>query len=162
MDQYVCIDLGLVNKFDYYTGIVFRGYATGVGFPICGGGRYDHLLEQFGTSLPSTGVTLWIDRIHSALDRNGVFFEESPVDCVLCYEEPYRKNAIALAEILRRQHLRIDLYHGTDNPEDYAESCGCGGIMKVLSEDCIEVSNLIDGTSSRVRLQDLIKEAPEA
>lgn len=43
------VDLGLVHKKDYYTGIIFRGYVEGYGQPALSGGRYDALLETFGT-----------------------------------------------------------------------------------------------------------------
>ena len=40
----VAIDLGEVRGLDYYTGLVFRAYAPGLGFEVGGGGRYDALL----------------------------------------------------------------------------------------------------------------------
>ena len=40
----VAIDLGEVRGLDYYTGLVFRAYARGLGFEVGGGGRYDTLL----------------------------------------------------------------------------------------------------------------------
>lgn len=43
------VDLGLVHKKSYYTGIIFRGYVEGYGQPALSGGRYDALLETFGT-----------------------------------------------------------------------------------------------------------------
>lgn len=43
------VDLGLVHKKNYYTGIIFRGYVEGYGQPALSGGRYDALLETFGT-----------------------------------------------------------------------------------------------------------------
>ena len=47
-EKYVSFDLGMVNHFDYYTGIIFRGYTYGTGDAIGKGGRYDNLLAQFG------------------------------------------------------------------------------------------------------------------
>lgn len=43
-EKYVSFDLGMVNHFDYYTGIIFRGYTYGTGDAIGKGGRYDNLL----------------------------------------------------------------------------------------------------------------------
>jgi ATP phosphoribosyltransferase regulatory subunit len=62
----VFFDLGLLRDFDYYTGIVFEGYAPGLGFPVCGGGRYDNLLERFGCPCPATGFALGIERVMMA------------------------------------------------------------------------------------------------
>ncbi|MEW6661006.1 MAG: ATP phosphoribosyltransferase regulatory subunit [Bacillota bacterium] len=62
----VFFDLGLLRDFEYYTGVVFEGYAPGLGFPVCGGGRYDNLLERFGCSCPATGFALGIERVMMA------------------------------------------------------------------------------------------------
>ena len=43
---------------DYYTGLVFRIYAPGLGFEVGGGGRYDGLLARFGRPLPAVGFML--------------------------------------------------------------------------------------------------------
>ena len=51
----ITIDLGLVNRSNYYTGVVFRGYAEGSGLTIVSGGRYDNLLGEFGLDAPAIG-----------------------------------------------------------------------------------------------------------
>ena len=61
--EQVMLDLRLMAQRDYYTGVLFEGYADRLGFPICSGGRYDHLLAQFGRPAPATGFALKIDRI---------------------------------------------------------------------------------------------------
>ncbi|WP_236005735.1 ATP phosphoribosyltransferase regulatory subunit [Heliomicrobium gestii] len=70
VEDYVAIDLGVLRGFDYYTGVVFEGYTVGLGFPICGGGRYDSLLGQFGFDCPATGFALGLDRVLLALHRS--------------------------------------------------------------------------------------------
>lgn len=67
IDQYISIDLGMVPHLDYYTGMIFKGFAHGVGFPICSGGRYDTLMEKFGRELPATGAAIGIERLMAAL-----------------------------------------------------------------------------------------------
>ncbi len=42
--EYIRFDLGLVHQIDYYTGVIFRGYAEGAGTAVLSGGRYDNLL----------------------------------------------------------------------------------------------------------------------
>lgn len=49
------VDLGLVHKKDYYTGIIFRGYVEGYGQPVLSGGRYDTLLGDFGRDAAAVG-----------------------------------------------------------------------------------------------------------
>ncbi len=57
------IDLSEVRGFDYYTGIVFEIFAEGVNVELGGGGRYDHLMEKFGTPCPAIGFALNIEQI---------------------------------------------------------------------------------------------------
>lgn len=55
LENRVIIDLGLVNQADYYTGILFHGYADGLGEPVLSGGRYDNLIGEFGEPMPAIG-----------------------------------------------------------------------------------------------------------
>lgn len=65
----VTIDLGEVRGFDYYTGIIFEGFASGVGKPILSGGRYDTLLARYGFSAAATGFAFDVENIISGLER---------------------------------------------------------------------------------------------
>lgn len=67
IDQYVSYDLGLLSKYNYYTGIVFKAYTYGVGDAIAKGGRYDNLLAYFGKEAPAIGFMIVIDDVLSAL-----------------------------------------------------------------------------------------------
>ena len=51
----ILIDLGLVNRSNYYTGVIFRGYAQGSGVTVLSGGRYDNLVGEFGMDAPAIG-----------------------------------------------------------------------------------------------------------
>jgi len=59
----IVIDLGVLRRLDYYTGLVFEGYSPDLGYGLLGGGRYDRLMEQFGFSCPATGFAVGIDRL---------------------------------------------------------------------------------------------------
>jgi ATP phosphoribosyltransferase regulatory subunit len=63
----VIFDLGLSRAPGYYTGAVFEVYDPAAGMPIGGGGRYDHMLGQFGRELPAVGFALEIEKLHLAL-----------------------------------------------------------------------------------------------
>jgi ATP phosphoribosyltransferase regulatory subunit len=67
----LAVDLGEVRGLDYYTGMVFRVYAPGLGFEVGGGGRYDGLLARFGRPMPAVGFMLGLDRVATALGRQG-------------------------------------------------------------------------------------------
>src|SRR5437867_6336907 len=63
MRDHLLLDLGEFRGFDYYDGVVFDVFATGVGCELGGGGRYNHLIGRFGRDLPSTGFALDVDRL---------------------------------------------------------------------------------------------------
>lgn len=63
----VTLDLGMVRGMAYYTGIVFEGFARGIGFSILSGGRYDNLLAHFGGDHPACGFAIGVERALAAL-----------------------------------------------------------------------------------------------
>jgi ATP phosphoribosyltransferase regulatory subunit len=67
----LALDLGEVRGLGYYTGLVFRAYAPGLGFEVASGGRYDELLARFGRPLPAVGFMLGLDRLALLLERQG-------------------------------------------------------------------------------------------
>lgn len=72
------VDLGELRGLDYYTGLVFRVYARGLGFEIGGGGRYDTLLARFGRPMPAIGFMLGLDRVALLLERQGLLAPPAP------------------------------------------------------------------------------------
>lgn len=67
----VMIDLGLIHRNEYYTGVIFRGYIQGSGDTVLSGGRYDNLLSRFGSDLPATGFGINVDSITKVMLDNG-------------------------------------------------------------------------------------------
>ncbi len=59
----ILIDLSLVNRSNYYTGVIFRGYAQGSGVTILSGGRYDNLISQFGLDAPAVGFAVNVNAL---------------------------------------------------------------------------------------------------
>lgn len=66
----VKVDLGLVHKKNYYTGIIFRGYVEGYGLPVLSGGRYDTLIGDFGRSVPAVGFAVNVEAAAKVLLKN--------------------------------------------------------------------------------------------
>jgi ATP phosphoribosyltransferase regulatory subunit len=67
----VVFNVGLRRDLEYYTGFLFEIYATQlmrIGH-VCGGGRYDNLLEGLGAnaSIPAVGFGIRLDRLLPAL-----------------------------------------------------------------------------------------------
>ena len=92
IEKYISIDLGMVQSMDYYTGIIFKGFTDGMGFPVCGGGRYDKLINDFGVDIPATGVALGVDRLMSVLEREGIGFDVWKPDSLIAYTQEGRKS----------------------------------------------------------------------
>ncbi|MGI6452113.1 MAG: ATP phosphoribosyltransferase regulatory subunit [Syntrophomonadaceae bacterium] len=63
VQDHIVIDMGVLRGLDYYTGIVFEGYSSELGYGLLGGGRYDNLLKQFGFPCPATGFAMGMDRL---------------------------------------------------------------------------------------------------
>ncbi len=55
------VDLGLVQRNDYYTGVVFSGYVHEQGGAVLTGGRYDGLCGRFGPEMPAAGFAMDLD-----------------------------------------------------------------------------------------------------
>jgi ATP phosphoribosyltransferase regulatory subunit len=82
MEEYIRFDLGLVNKINYYTGIVFLGYAEGIGEPVLAGGRYDGLTAVFGAEAPATGFGINLNSVIRQVPQKPV----EPRDTLIHYE----------------------------------------------------------------------------
>ena len=65
--EYVSFDLSLLSKYQYYTGVIFKGYTYGVGDAVATGGRYDTLLSHFGKDAPAIGFMIQIDMLIEAM-----------------------------------------------------------------------------------------------
>lgn len=106
----VNFDLGVNRDFSYYTGMVFEIYAPGIGYPICGGGRYDKMLSDFGTDCPATGFALGIERLMLALDKqNKTQNVYRKKDVYIAYAQGRRTEAINEAVKLRQTGKIVDL-----------------------------------------------------
>lgn len=108
-EKYILADLGLVSNINYYTGIVFKGYVSGYGREVLGGGRYDNLTKAYGEYMPSTGFGINIDSIIEAMKLNLLCSETvENIDYRVVYEESKRKDAIMLCNTLREKGYTVD------------------------------------------------------
>ena len=107
--KYMSFDLGLTRSLDYYTGMLFEGYAAGMGYSLIGGGRYDNMMQRFGEPCPATGFALGIDRIALTLERQGSQIASRPETVLVAYGEGKVTEAIRLAGRLRGEGKRTKL-----------------------------------------------------
>ena len=72
VEEFVSFDLGILSKYNYYTGVIIKAFTYGVGDAIVKGGRYNNLLQQFGKEASAIGFTIVVDEILEALGRQNV------------------------------------------------------------------------------------------
>ncbi len=105
----------LVRGLDYYTKTVFEVYHEehGAQSALCGGGRYDDLIEQCGgPATPAIGFSVGLERVIASLpDNSPAVGVEAPVDFYLvCADELSAGRALAVAKELRRfGNTEVDL-----------------------------------------------------
>ena len=111
--EYV-VNPNLVRGLDYYTHTVFEVEASVEGFGsqnvLCGGGRYDHLVEMVGgPSTPGVGFAMGLERLMTALDYENINLVEH--DHVDCYIIPMNTNdySFALMQDLRLNGFSVDM-----------------------------------------------------
>ena len=106
VEEYVSFDLGMLNKYNYYTGVIFKAYTYGVGDAVVKGGRYDNLLQRFGKEAPAVGFMITIDELIEALDRQRVELELPAPKEKLCYKASDK--ADFQAKLSRARELRAN------------------------------------------------------
>ncbi len=122
-EKYVGFDLGMLNKHNYYTGIIFKGYTYGTGDAVLKGGRYDNLIEQFGKKAPSVGFAIVLDELMTALQRQEIPMEAESVHTMIVYKEELMQDAVAKANELRQQGRSVILERQNKDcsKEDYEQ-----------------------------------------
>lgn len=103
--EYVTYDLGMLGKFNYYTGIIFRGYTYGTGEAIVSGGRYDHLVGQFGKDASAIGMAINVDLLLLALTRQQILEEDSTDPVIVTCSRLEEQEALCQVRMLREQGI---------------------------------------------------------
>ncbi len=102
------IDSTLVRGLDYYTRTAFEFIGpdeSTQASTICGGGRYDYLIEEIGgPPTPGIGFGAGIERLVLSLELEGITAEQKPLDLVLVADADIDRAELlrTLAELRRR------------------------------------------------------------
>ena len=93
-EKYISFDLGMLGS--------YGGYTYGTGDAVVKGGRYDHLIGQFGKDAASVGFAVVLDELMLALSRQkiAVPVEEGPT--LVLYDSFVRDQAIEASIQIRR------------------------------------------------------------
>ena len=115
-EENFAVDLTIARGLDYYTGTVYE--TTLLDHPeigsVCSGGRYDNLAGYYiEKPLPGVGISIGLTRLFYVLDEQGLLNEKlpsAPADAIVLPMTGDAGAAIALAEELRSQGIRVQLY----------------------------------------------------
>lgn len=159
------IDPGIVRGLDYYSKTVFEIISGD--FTVCGGGRYDGLVEELGgQSTPAIGFGLGIERLLLRLEETGAVIPEP--ENVDLYVAPLGEKASLyvqqLVYNLRKKGIKAETDHmgrGLRAQMKYADKIGCRYSL-VLGDNEIDtgiasVKNMTDGTKTDIKLDEADK-----
>lgn len=151
-EDYIGFDLSMLNRYNYYTGIVFRGYTYGTGDAIVKGGRYNNLLAKFGKDAPSVGFAIYVDDLMSAISRNKIDVPIDHSNILILYDREYQKPAIEMAAGLRDRNKKIELIrqsakHGIEDYVTYAKKMHFSALYHFTDAAHVEVISLMEDAS---------------
>ena len=158
----------IVRGLDYYTKTVFEivvdtpdGKLT-----VCGGGRYDNLVEQIGEqSIPAVGFGMGLERVLMQLDADGVEIPKPDwYEVFVTYMGANRPQAFALVQQLRAAGIKADLDHCGRSLKaqfKYANKTGAP-VTAVIGDDeaangTVKLKRMSDGTEQTVAVSEAAK-----
>lgn len=160
-DKYT-INLGIARGLDYYTGMVFEIYGKKGAKQICGGGRYDNLIETFGGEpTPAVGFAYGFDRIMMNIDDLDIE-EESILIIPVKKDKELIKKSLIIADKLRKAGKIVELEimgRKLRKALDYANSRGFKKVIivgeKELNEGKVTVKDMITGEQKLIGIDEL-------
>lgn len=132
-ENYVSFDLGMLTQFNYYTGIIFKGYTYGTGDAIAKGGRYDELLSLFGKDAHSIGFVITVDEVMMALSRQNIDVAVAEKSLIV-FDRAAEELAIKGAAMMRMQGAFVALMKKYEERElsDYITYCKSNNLNQIF------------------------------
>lgn len=125
------VDLGMVNRTDYYTGVIIKGYLEGYGEEVLSGGRYDKLIADFGYDVPATGFAVNVDAV-TQVELKHKPVKAAPVEVIVFAEKGFEMEALAKADELRKDGKKVEISL-FDTIEETVKYAGEKDIAEVLT-----------------------------
>ena len=154
------IDLGLTRGFDFYTGNVFQIELEEPQLPLCGGGRYDTLIESVGgPPLPGAGFAFQFDSLVTAFAQTENATISAKRDYFIATTAPeLTAEAQRLAEKLRRagKIAEVDLMERDAQAQhDYAVQANYAYVLNLVPEQPLRRIDLKTGKADVVAVEEL-------
>lgn len=157
------VDPGIVRGLDYYTKTIFE--ILNYDFTVCGGGRYDRLIEQLGgPEMPAVGFGLGIERLLLTLQNEGIEIpNEGLYDLYIgARGEDGKLASFKLANALRTRGIKTEINHmgrSLKAEMKYANKIGAKFTV-VLGDDELQTGNakfkrMSDGEQFEVNLNNI-------
>ena len=161
----------IVRGLDYYTKTVFEFVSDAIGSQgtVCGGGRYDGLIEELGGQhLPSLGYAMGLERLLMVMENQGISIPE-PEPCALYIAglgDNAQVKAFDLINSVRLAGLSAEtdvVGRGLRAQMKYADKIGARFSMVIgdneLEENKAEVKNMTTGEKTALALDDSFAES---
>ena len=154
------IALGLTRGFDFYTGNVFQIELEEPQLPLCGGGRYDTLIESVGgPPLPGAGFAFQFDSLVTAFAQTENATISAKRDYFIATTAPeLTAEAQRLAEKLRRagKIAEVDLMERDAQAQhDYAVQANYAYVLNLVPEQPLRRIDLKTGKADVVAVEEL-------
>lgn len=130
------VDFGLVQRNDYYTGVVFSAYVENYGDAVLMGGRYDNLLKQFDAPMPAIGFAAEVDALAAILLENSG--QTVPTPDVLIFApagEEIRAQRLLRTLTAEGKICELSLAETEEEARAYAAKRGIAQVIPVGSEE---------------------------
>ncbi len=161
------VDGTIVRGLDYYTKTVFefKTALQGTAGTVCGGGRYDGLIEQLGGApTPGIGFAMGIERIILALEEANAMpdLKDVPDIFIANIGEETKLFVTALTDKLRKAGVKCErdlLGRSLKAQMKYADKCGARYSMVIGGDEAekrkANLKNMIEKEQTEVSLENL-------
>ena len=137
------VDPRIVRGLDYYTKTVFEiiTETPGGNLTVCGGGRYDGLVEELGgPATPGIGFGMGIERMIMVQDLRGIAPEAPALydAFVVTMGDEARMEGVRLVSELRAAGLKADLDHAARSMKaqfKYANKVGASKVIVIAGDE---------------------------
>ncbi len=160
VSDYLTIDLGETRGLDYHTGLTFEGFVTGLGEPVCSGGRYDNLTARYGFEAPATGFTFNVLGLLQAMERQSEMTTPSKRDFLLFNARNDRREVLEVARLLRLNGYstaRDIIRRGYEESLEYARRMNFH-CMLVITETEYQAVRTSDGATIVLNRDEITKD----